>query len=81
MITLCIKRNKHSIAAIVIPVHQAWSKPADETMFWIVLSERTPNNVPIIFPTPPVSIVPPMIDEAMAFISIPIAWLAAPEPT
>ena len=39
------------------------------------------NNVPMMLPTPPVSIVPPMIDEAMAFISIPIAWLAAPEPT
>ena len=67
--------------AIVMPVHHAWSRPADETMFWMVPREKTPNNVPMMFPTPPVSIVPPMMEEAMAFISMPMAWLAAPDPT
>ncbi len=42
---------------------------------------RAQKNVPIILPTPPVSIVPPIIDEAMAFISAPLAWDGEPEPT
>ena len=81
MITLCNTRNKQSIPAIVIPVHHASSSPADVTMFWIVESESTPKNVPMILPTPPVSIVPPMMDDAMAFISIPLALVAEPLPT
>ena len=43
--------------------------------------ESTPNRVPMTFPTPPVNIVPPMMEEAMAFISIPLAWDAEPDPT
>ena len=55
--------------ATVMFVHHASSRPREETMFLIVASESTPKNVPAMFPTPPVSIVPPMIEEAMAFIS------------
>lgn len=80
MSTLWITRNRHSIAAIVIPVHQASSSPAEDTIFWIVERDRTPNIVPSILPTPPVSIVPPMIEEAMASISMPAALVTAPEP-
>ena len=47
----------------------------------MVLKESTPKSVPMIFPTPPVSMVPPMIEDAMAFISIPMAWEAEPDPT
>ena len=61
------------IAATVMFVHHASSSPSEDTMFLIVLSERTPNSVPIMLPEPPVSIVPPIIDEAMAFISAPLA--------
>ena len=42
-------------------------------MFWMVLKDNTPKKVPIILPTPPVNIVPPIMEEAMAFISIPLA--------
>ena len=34
---------------------------------------QQPKNVPIMLPTPPVRSVPPMMEEAMAFISIPMA--------
>ena len=80
MITLWMIRNKQSIAAIVIPVHHASSRPAELTMFWIVESERTPNNVPMMLPTTPESILPPMIDDAMAIISIPVACEGDPDP-
>ena len=73
IITLWTTKKMQSIAAIVIPVHHAWSSPADDTIFWIVLSDRTPKKVPIIFPTPPVSSVPPIMEEAIAFISISFA--------
>lgn len=33
MTTLWITRNKHSIAAMVIPVHHASSSPAEDTIF------------------------------------------------
>lgn len=33
IMTLCIIRNRHSIAAMVIPIHQGSSSPAEETMF------------------------------------------------
>ena len=69
------------MTATVIPLHQAWSKPALATMFLIVLSESTPKKVPMMLPTPPVSIVPPMMEEAIAFISAPAAWEAEPLPT
>ena len=55
--------------ATVMFVHQASSSPSEETMFLIVASESTPKNVPAMFPTPPVSIVPPIIEDAIAFIS------------
>lgn len=32
-------------------------------MFFIVLSEMTPNSVPMMLPEPPESIVPPMMEE------------------
>ena len=55
--------------ATVMFVHHASSRPRDATMFLIVASERTPKKVPAMLPTPPVSMVPPMMEEAMAFIS------------
>ena len=39
----------------------------------------TPNREPITFPTPPVSSVPPITAEEMAFISRPVAWLVVPD--
>ena len=65
----------------MIFVHHASSKPREETIFLIVLSDRTPKNVPMMLPTPPVSIVPPMMEAAMAFISAPLACDGEPEPT
>lgn len=35
-------RKMHSMAAMVIPVHQASSNPAEDTMFCIVLRDSTP---------------------------------------
>ena len=48
-------------------------------MFWMVPSDSTPKNVPMMLPTPPESIVPPMMEAAMAFISMPSALVTAPE--
>mgnify|MGYP001001649859 FL=1 len=79
--TLWITRNRQIIAATVMFVHHASSSPREETIFFIVLSEITPNSVPIMLPEPPESIVPPMMDEAIAFISAPLAWEGEPEPT
>lgn len=31
--TLCTTRKRQSIAAMVIPVHHAWSRPAEDTIF------------------------------------------------
>ena len=67
--------------ATVILVHQASSSPSEETMFFMVLRLSTPKNVPMMFPTPPVSIVPPTMEDAMAFISAPSACEGEPEPT
>ena len=78
---LWMTRNKHIIAATVIFVHHASSRPSEETIFLIVLRDRTPKSVPMILPTPPVSIVPPMMEDAMAFISAPLACDGEPEPT
>ena len=72
-------RNRQIIAATVILAHHASVKPAEETMFWMVPRDRTPKNVPMMLPTPPESIVPPMMDAAMAFISMPSALVTAPE--
>ena len=41
----------------------------------------TPKKVPMMLPTPPVSRVPPMMEEAMAFISSPAPLATSPLPT
>ena len=67
--------------ATVMLVHHASSSPREETMFLMVLRLSTPKNVPAMFPTPPVSSVPPMMEDAIAFISAPSACEGEPEPT
>ncbi len=48
--TLWITRNRQIIAATVMFVHHASSSPREETIFFIVLSEMTPNSVPMMLP-------------------------------
>ena len=46
--TLWMRRKRQIMAATVMLVHQASSRPREETMFLMVLRERTPKKVPTI---------------------------------
>ena len=72
--------KKHSIMPVVMLCQYGSRRPEAMTMLLIVLSESTPKSVPITFPTPPVSSVPPMMAEAIACISAALALLALPAP-
>ena len=60
--------------------HQGWLSPLATTIFLIETRIMVPKKVPMGSPTPPVRRVPPMMEEAMAFISIPAALVAFPAP-
>ena len=77
-ITLCKRIKKQSIRPVVIFCHQGCVKPDVITIVVIVLSDITPKSVPIKLPTPPVSRVPPIMEEAIASISAPSALEALP---
>lgn len=70
--------KKQSNAAIVILVHQDDRVPWNVINASIVALIRTPNSVPKTLPTPPVSSVPPMTEEAIASISKPFACSTNP---
>ena len=78
--TLCSRIKKHSMAPVVMLCHQGSRRPEVVTMDLLVLRVSTPKKVPITLPTPPVSSVPPMMEEAMAFISAAVAFVALPAP-
>ena len=65
--------KKQSIAARVICGHHGSWLPIAVTISKTVPLANTPKRVPKIFPTPPVSNVPPIIDAAIASISRPVA--------
>ena len=65
--------KKHSRAAVSTLGQEEASLPLNWTMEAMVPLMSTPNRVPITLPTPPVSRVPPMTEEAMASISRPVA--------
>ena len=72
--------KKHNIPPVVMLCHQGLLRALDTIIFLIVVSISVPKSVPITFPTPPVKSVPPMMEEAIAFISMPAAFVALPAP-
>ena len=60
--------------------HHGSFSPLATTIFLMVVSVMVPKKVPATLPTPPVRSVPPMMEDAMAFISIPAAFVAFPAP-
>ena len=74
----CNTIKKQSNAAIVIRVHHDDNVPWNVMNASIVALINTPNNVPITLPTPPVSNVPPITDDAIASISKPFACSTKP---
>ena len=54
------------------------SSPLKLTRLLIVPLISTPTKEPNTLPTPPVSSVPPITAEEMAFISRPSAWVVVP---
>ena len=59
--------------------HELASLPLVFTRLEMVPLISTPKNEPNTLPTPPVSRVPPITQEAMASISKPVAWLTLPD--
>ena len=78
--TLCKRIKKQSMPPVVILCHQGSFKPLDTTIFLMVVRVMVPKKVPMTLPTPPVRRVPPMMEEAIAFISMPAALVALPAP-
>jgi len=62
----------------VIRVHQEDNVPWKVINASMVALIMTPNRVPTTLPTPPVSSVPPITEEAMASISKPLACSTNP---
>lgn len=65
--------NMHSSAPTTIFVHHAESVPWNVMNVRIIPWINTPKIVPGINATPPVKSVPPITEEAMASISMPMA--------
>ena len=65
---LCRRMKTHRSKPVVIVCHQGSLKPEASTIDFIVARIITPKKVPITFPTPPVRSVPPIIEEAIAFM-------------
>jgi len=76
--TLCRMMKKPSMAPLAISCHQESLRGLRPMIFWIVARISTPKRVPNTLPTPPVSSVPPMMEAAMASISLRMATLALP---
>ena len=74
----CNIMKKHNKIAVTIFAQELTSLPLDLTNVEIVPLISTPNSVPIILPTPPVSSVPPITAEEMASISKPVACVVVP---
>ena len=73
--TLCSRMKKPSSAPLAISCHQLSFRPLRGMIFWMVARIMTPKKVPITLPTPPVSSVPPIMEAAMASISLRKAML------
>ena len=67
----CMMMNTQSKAPTTIFVHQADSVPWKLMNVRMTPWIRTPTSAPGMKPTPPVSNVPPMTEDAMASISMP----------
>ena len=74
------RMKKQSMAPVVMLCHQGSLSPDVVTMDLMVVRVSTPKKVPMTLPTPPVSRVPPIMEDAMAFISDAVALVAFPAP-
>lgn len=70
---LCNTIKKHNRAAVRMFGQALANLPLVWTMLEIVPLIRTPKKEPITLPTPPVSNVPPITEDAIASISKPVA--------
>lgn len=76
---LCKIMKKHKSAAVMMLLQLDKSLPLVVTSVEIVPFISTPKSDPITLPTPPVKRVPPITDEAIAFISKPRACCTEPD--